>query len=115
MTHYKELEKLGYKKYSNKTIEELDNLPFYEDDDGEGDIEERLIENVLVLRWFRNEHKLHSTITSISQESWQYHITKPGEVLGTLYEEDFYFYEEAEYYCIEKLIEILKNESIETS
>ena len=32
-------------------------------------------------RWFREKHELHSTITSISQESWQWHITKPGESL----------------------------------
>ena len=57
-------------------------------------------------RWFREKYKLHSTITSISQESWQWHITKPGESLGKLYDEDFYTYEEAELACLEKLIEI---------
>ncbi len=60
-------------------------------------------------RWFREKHKLHSTITSISQESWQWHITKPGESLGKLYNEDFYTYEEAEQACLDKLIEICKN------
>ena len=59
-------------------------------------------------RFFREKYKLHSTITSISQESWQWHITKPGESLGKLYEEDFYNYEEAEVACLRKLIEILK-------
>ena len=59
-------------------------------------------------RWFREKHKLHSTITSISQESWQWHITKPGESLGKLYNEDFYTYEEAESACLIKLIEICK-------
>jgi hypothetical protein len=59
-------------------------------------------------RWFREKHKLHSTITSISQESWQWHITKPGESLGKLYNEDFYTYEEAESACLDKLIEIVK-------
>ena len=64
-------------------------------------------------RWFREEYQLHSTITSISQESWQWHITKPGESLGKLYDEDFYTYEEAELACLEKLIEIVeqKNEN----
>ena len=57
-------------------------------------------------RWFREKYKLHSTITSISQESWQWHITKPGESLGKLYDEDFYSYEEAELACLKKLIEI---------
>jgi len=60
-------------------------------------------------RWFREKYQLHSTITSISQESWQWHITKPGESLGKLYDEDFYNYEEAELACLDKLIEIVKN------
>ena len=60
-------------------------------------------------RWFREKYKLHSTITSRSQESWQWHITKPGESLGKLYNEDFYTYEEAEQACLDKLIEIVKN------
>ena len=59
-------------------------------------------------RWFRENYELHSTLTSISQESWQYHITKPGESLGTLYDEDYYTYEEAELACLIKLIEIIK-------
>jgi hypothetical protein len=60
-----------------------------------------------VFEWFREKYKLHSTITSISQESWQYHITKPQESLGKLYEEDFYTYQEAETACIEKLITLI--------
>jgi hypothetical protein len=60
-------------------------------------------------KWFREKYGLHSTITSISQESWQWHITKPGESLGKLYNEDFYTYEEAESACLYKLIEICKN------
>jgi hypothetical protein len=60
-------------------------------------------------RWFREKYKLHSTITSISQESWQWHITKPGESLGKMYQEDFYTYEETESACLDKLIEIVKN------
>jgi hypothetical protein len=52
---------------------------------------------------------LHSTITSISQESWQWHITKPGESLGKMYQEDFYTYEEAELACLVKLIDIVEN------
>lgn len=58
-------------------------------------------------RWFREKYKLHSTITSISQESWQWHITKPGESLGKLYDEDFYTYEEAELACLKRLIDIV--------
>lgn len=58
-------------------------------------------------RWFREKYKLHSTITSISQESWQWHIQKPGQKLGELYDEDFYTYEEAKLECLKKLIEIV--------
>jgi hypothetical protein len=60
-------------------------------------------------RWFREKYQLHSTITSISQESWQWHITKPGESLGKMYQEDFYTYEEAEQDCLVKLIDIIEN------
>lgn len=59
-------------------------------------------------KWFRERYKLHSTITSISQESWQWHITKPTEPLGKLYDEDFYTYEEAELDCLKELIKIVK-------
>ena len=62
-------------------------------------------------RWFREKYQLHSTITSISQESWQWHIQKPGQQLGKLYDEDFYTYEEAELACLEKLIEIVKQKN----
>lgn len=62
-------------------------------------------------KWFREKYQLHSTITSVSQESWQWHITKPGESLGKLYDEDFYTYEEAQQACIKQLIKLAKNES----
>lgn len=61
-----------------------------------------------VFRWFRKKYQLHSTITSISQESWQWHIQKPGQQLGKLYNEDFYTDEEAELACLEKLLEIVE-------
>jgi hypothetical protein len=75
-------------------------------DNGEFNISAPLYQQAF--RWFREKHKLHSTITSISQESWQWHITKPGESLGKLYDEDFYTYEEAELACLDKLIELIK-------
>ena len=59
-------------------------------------------------RWFREKYQLHATVTSISQESWQWHITKPGESLGKLYDEDFYTHGEAELACLEKLLEIVE-------
>jgi hypothetical protein len=45
--------------------------------------------------WFRNTHKMHITITSISQESWQYHCTMPGQHLGVVIGEDYESYEDA--------------------
>ena len=100
MKIFKELKKLGYRHYSATTIKALDDLPL--------NSAERISEQALVLRWFREKYKLHSTITSISQESWQWHITKPGESLGKLYNEDFYTYEEAESACLDELIKIVK-------
>lgn len=49
----------------------------------------------LLQKWLRDKYKIHLTITSISQESWQYHITMIGDSLGENYKEDFYTYEEA--------------------
>ena len=57
-------------------------------------------------KFFRNKFKLHCTITSISQESWQYHITAPGQKLGELFDKDFESFEQAENEAINKLIEI---------
>ena len=49
----------------------------------------------LLQKWLRTTRKIHITITSISQESWQYHVTKVGEKLGMVFAEDYYTYEEA--------------------
>lgn len=47
-------------------------------------------------KWLREEKKLHITIYSQSQESWQYRITKPHQKLEDgLHGEDFSSYEEA--------------------
>ena len=47
-------------------------------------------------KWLREEKKLHITIFSQSQESWQYRITKPHQKLEDgLHGEDFASYEEA--------------------
>ncbi|TXG81378.1 MAG: hypothetical protein E6R13_06305 [Spirochaetes bacterium] len=61
-------------------------------------------------QFFRKQYNIHSTITSISQESWQWHITKPGESLGKMYQEDFYTYDEAQKACIKQLIKLAKND-----
>ena len=88
-------------------LNEADELPIDYNNFGCGDIVSAPTFSQC-FRWFREKHKLHSTITSISQESWQWHITKPGESLGKLYDEDFYTYEEAELACLNKLIELIK-------
>lgn len=59
----------------------------------------------LLQKWLREVHEIHITITSISQESWQCHITRIGECLGKNYTEDLYTYEEA---LEEGLLEALK-------
>lgn len=58
--------------------------------------------------WFREKYQLHATITSISQESWQWHITSPGESLGVNFDEDFYTYDLAQLDCLKELIKIAK-------
>lgn len=56
-------------------------------------------------RFLREEKKLHITIFSQSQESWQYRITKPHQKLEDgLYGEDFSSYEEALNYAIKDCI-----------
>lgn len=51
--------------------------------------------HALVIEWLRVNFGIWITITSISQESWQCHITKKGDSLGKLYFEDFYTPQEA--------------------
>ena len=42
-----------------------------------------------VVMWLYEEHGIWLTVTSISQLSWQCHITKKGDSLGKYYLEDF--------------------------
>lgn len=49
----------------------------------------------LLQKWLRDNYKIHLTVTSISQKSWQCHIQSPGDILGDKYIEDAYTYEEA--------------------
>ena len=60
-------------------------------------------------KWLREEKKLHITIYSQSQESWQYRITKPHQKLEDgLHGEDFVSYEEALSEGIKEAVKILK-------
>lgn len=61
-------------------------------------------------KWLREEKKLHITIYSQSQESWQYRITKPHQKLEEgLHGEDFNSFEEALSECIKEAVKILTN------
>lgn len=106
MKIFKELKKLGYKHYAECTIEELDNLPL--------NSEERIMEQALVLRWFRekcnlipNIHSIYSDETHTEIKFWFWF----GNYEDDSDDEVFYrTYEEAELECLNKLIEIVKNE-----
>ncbi len=100
MKIFKELKKLGYKHYTEHTIEELDNLPL--------NSEERIMEQALVLRWFREKYKLRSTIIPY----WigdTYMTVIEGKMIGDIKPKQYKTYEEAELACLKKLIEIVKN------
>lgn len=61
-----------------------------------------------VVMWLYETHGIWITVTSISQESWQCHMTRKGDSLGKCYLEDFYnpteAYEAAIKYTLENLI-----------
>ncbi len=100
MKIFKELKKLGYKHYAECTIEELDDLPL--------NSEERIMEQALVLRWFREKYKLRSTIIPY----WigdTYMTVIEGKMIGEIKPKQYKTYEEAELECLKKLIEIVKN------
>ena len=67
-----------------------------------------LVKSYLAQKWFRDEHKLHVTIYSCSQESWMYRITKQGQKLEEgIYAEDFSSYEEALDDALQKMCELI--------
>jgi hypothetical protein len=104
MKIFKELKKLGYIHYSATTIEELDDLPL--------NSAERVSEQALVLRWFRENHDLYINVTRYNDEGedkFLYYIDS-GDV-----EEEFSTYEEAELACLNKLIEIVKQQTHATT
>ena len=107
MKIFKELNKLGYIHYSATTIEELDDLPL--------NSAERISEQALVLRWFREKYSFVGTILgdgfngelkgyyySITEEGWINYFESIDD--GKWYDT----YEEAELACITKLIKIIK-------
>ena len=104
MKIFKELKKLGYKHYTEHTVEELDNLPL--------ESKERIMEQALVLRWFREKYGLHAEIgIDTDQKVYYFILVKDFKNIGTgVIHEDFTprTYEEAELACLIKLIEIVK-------
>jgi hypothetical protein len=115
MKIFKELKKLGYIHYSATTIEELDDLPL--------NSAERVSEQALVLRWFREKYNLYceikvedyvklgeqkyywiifGTYKSLEGNPWIRCIKDSNGVMSNTYEE-------AELACLIKLIEIVKN------
>jgi len=94
MKIFKELNKLGYKHYTENTVEELDDLPL--------DSEERIMEQALVLRWFREKHGLRPFIEPDVDCGPGYYNAYVQFYL--VYHGDNY--EEAELACIKKLIEL---------
>ena len=58
-------------------------------------------------KWLRENHNLHITIFSSSQESWMCRITKPHQKLEEgVYGEDFTSYEDALLHAIKECIKL---------
>jgi hypothetical protein len=105
MKIFKELNKLGYKHYTEHTVEELDKLPL--------ESKERIMEQSLVLRFFREKYNLISSVASIYKDETRTDFEFWYYIQGYEDEELFYeTYEEAELDCIKKLIEIVKTKQI---
>jgi len=111
MKIFKELNKLGYKHYTEYTVEELDDLPL--------ESKERIMEQALVLRWFREKYNIVHTVYSnasgyiwelhYNQERGGTHICDSGESGDCEMSGMFTIYEKAELECLKKLIEICSN------
>jgi hypothetical protein len=104
MKIFKELKKLGYKHYTEHTVEELDNLPL--------ESKERIIEQALVLRWFREKHKLEYHVKSDMMGYHIYIVDRNINKTRFTANNIFQTYEEAELECLKKLIEIVKTNKI---
>lgn len=106
MKIFKELNKIGYKHYTENTIEELDNLPL--------DSEERIMEQSLVFRWFREKHHLIGGVEYIggatpSTTWWDIYVVGHFNTNASKMTMKYQPYEEAELACLRKLIQIVKN------
>jgi hypothetical protein len=97
MKIFKELKKLGYKHYTEHTVEELDAF--------ELNNSHRIMEQALVLRWFRDKYDLHSYIEGAYPWFRFYINSKYDRCQG----HKNLLLDEAEFECLKKLIEIVKN------
>lgn len=108
MKIFKELNKIGYKHYTENTIEELDNLPL--------DSEERIMEQSLAFRWFREKHQIVCVIDFYNDgdlwEDTMYTVTisefEHFKSHDSFVQFEYKTYEEAELACLRKLIELVK-------
>ena len=101
MKIFKELKKLGYKHYTEFTIEELDDLPL--------NSEERIMEQALVLRWFREKYDIDCYIDKNSVGTYYCKIRYDN--MQIFDECHNVTYEKAEQACLDKLIEICKTKT----
>ena len=99
MKIFKELKKLGYIHYSDTTIEALDDLPL--------NSAERISEQALVLRFFREKYNL-DVISKPHIGKTKKYICDPVNIRL----EAKNTYEEAELACLNKLIEIVKTKKL---
>jgi hypothetical protein len=102
MKIFKELNKLGYKHYTEHTVEELDKLPL--------ESKERVMEQALVLKWFREKYNLISSVAAIYKDETRTDFEFWYYILQEVEEEELFYetYEEAELECIKKLIKLCK-------
>lgn len=101
MELFKELSELGYKHYTENTVEELDNLQLRS--------EERIMEQTLAFRWFREKHKLSGVPKHHSFEIWD---LSTEECVFEAYLVDSF--EEAEIACLRKMIATVKKKKQKT-
>jgi hypothetical protein len=113
MKIFKELNKLGYKHYTEHTVEELDELPL--------ESKERIMEQSLVLRFFREKYNIQCSINFYSESLGVKKVPNHYEIqidylsnniwcyFENIDNKIYLTYEEAELDCIKKLIELCKN------
>jgi len=109
---YKKLEELGFFEWLDKVhnLVDTDMKPEYLDKLPLGDIH-RTVCNAMVFRWFMEKYELSSWIYNTNSDRYFYTILKDGRFVKD--NEARTTYEEAENACIEKLIELAKQQDNE--